>query len=60
MTEAEKLKLAEKGLKDVRLACQIQCNQDMVVRAISTMTSSGLADPGPATDAKITPDPVWI
>jgi ferredoxin len=60
MTQAEKDKLAEKGLMgQVRLSCQILCDHDMVVRAISTMTSSGLDDAGPKPEAHITPEPAW-
>jgi ferredoxin len=62
ITEAERDKLAEKGDEGVgiRLACQIQCNQDMAVKALMTVRSSGLSDPGGAPEAHITPDPVWI
>ena len=37
MTRAEQTRLAEKGLSGVRLACQIVCDQDMTVRAISRL-----------------------
>jgi ferredoxin len=56
MTAAEKAK----GLADARLSCQITCEHDMVLRANSTLTSSGLGDAGPATADHITPDPVWV
>ena len=46
MTEAEKEKLAQKGLVGVRLSCQITCTADMTVRAISRLTGSGRADAG--------------
>src|SRR5690242_10346356 len=46
MTQAEKQKLAEKGLVGVRLSCQIACEGDMTVRANSRLTGSGRADAG--------------
>jgi ferredoxin len=59
MTEAERLKLAEKGLTGVRLSCQILCDHDMTVRAISRLTGSGRPDAGPTPESEITPTPVW-
>ena len=59
MTEAERLKLAEKGLIGVRLSCQILCDHDMTVRAISRLTGSGRPDAGPTPESDITPTPVW-
>jgi len=60
MTQAEKDKRIEKGITGhVRLSCQILCDHDMTVRAISTKTSSGLNDAGPKPEAHITPEPVW-
>jgi hypothetical protein len=41
MTMAEKTKMEEKGLTAVRLSCQIVCDHDMTVRAISRLTGSG-------------------
>jgi ferredoxin len=60
MTVAEQQVLAAKGVTGVRLSCQIPCDHDMTVRAVSRLTGSGRADPGstPATD--ITPPPEWI
>ena len=46
ITAAEKSKLEERGLTGMRLACQITCEQDMTVRAISRLEGSGRADPG--------------
>jgi ferredoxin len=60
ITEAERDKLAEKGISGARLSCQIQCNQDMTVSVGQTLASSGLPDPGGAPEAHITPDPVWV
>jgi ferredoxin len=59
MTEAEKMKLAEKGLTGVRLSCQILCDHDMTVRAISRLEGSGRPDPGPTPQPEIEPPPVW-
>lgn len=59
MTEAEKNKLADKGLTGVRLSCQIACDHDMTVRAISRLAGSGRADAGGRPDDQIQPPPVW-
>ena len=58
MTEAEKNKLAERGLSGVRLSCQILCDHDMSVRAISRLAGSGRADAGPRPETEIHPQPV--
>jgi ferredoxin len=60
MTEAEKAKLAEKGLSGVRLSCQILCDHDMTVRAISRLAGSGRPDAGPRPEPEIRPEPVWV
>lgn len=59
MTEAEKAVLAAKGLTGVRLSCQIACDHDMAVRAISRLAGSGRADAGKRPADEITPPPVW-
>ncbi|MGE0446880.1 MAG: 2Fe-2S iron-sulfur cluster-binding protein [Vicinamibacterales bacterium] len=59
MTVAEKAKLEEKGLTGVRLACQILCDADMTVRAISRLEGSGRPDPGRTPEDGIAPPPVW-
>ena len=59
MTAAEKNKLAEKGLQGVRLSCQITCDQDMTVRAISRLEGSGRPDPGRTPEPTIQPPPEW-
>ena len=46
-TEAERERLAAKQLTGVRLSCQILCDHDMTVRAISRLAGSGRPDPGP-------------
>jgi ferredoxin len=60
MTKAEKMKLEERGLTGVRLSCQIQCEHDMTVRAISRLTGSGRPDPGPTPASTITPPVEWV
>ena len=47
MTEAEKNVLAARGLLGVRLDCQILCDHDMNVKAISRLAGSGKKDVGP-------------
>jgi ferredoxin len=59
-TEAEVTRLAAKGLTGVRLSCQIECDHDMTVRAISRLEGSGRPDPGPTPEPSITPPPVWV
>jgi ferredoxin len=59
ITVAEKAKLEEKGLTGVRLACQLLCEGDMTVRAISRLEGSGRPDPGRTPDDAIAPPPVW-
>jgi ferredoxin len=58
-TAAEKDRLAFRGLTGVRLSCQILCDHDMTVRAISRLEGSGRADPGPTPHTSITPPPQW-
>lgn len=61
MTQAEKDKLIERELYGkVRFSCQITCDHDMSVRAVMTLASSGLPDPGGAPEKQITPEPVWV
>ena len=59
MTEAEKTVLAAKGATGVRLSCQILCDHDMTVRAISRLEGSGRADAGGTPSTEIEPPPVW-
>jgi ferredoxin len=60
MTEAERAVLAARGVTGVRLSCQILCDHDMTVRAVSRLAGSGRPDPGPTPASDITPPPVWI
>jgi ferredoxin len=58
MTVAEKNVLAARGLTGVRLSCQIVCDHDMAVRAISRLEGSGRKDVGPRPADDIQPQPV--
>ena len=59
MTAAEKELLTARGLTGIRLSCQILCDHDMTVRAISRLEGTGCPDSGPAPEASITPPPEW-
>ena len=54
-TKAEIAALERRGLTGVRLSCQMLCDHDMTVRAISRLAGSGRPDPGPTPAAEITP-----
>ena len=58
-TEAEKAVLAARGLTGVRLSCQILCDHDMTVRAVSRLAGSGKKDVGSRPMDDIQPPPVW-
>ena len=60
MTVAEKERLAQRGLTGVRLSCQILCEHDMTIRAISRLEGSGRPDPGSTPQPTITPPPEWV
>jgi hypothetical protein len=61
MTVAEKNVLAARGLTGVRLSCQILCDHDMAVRAISRLAGSGRIDAGGRPADQIEPQPVeWV
>lgn len=61
MTQAEKDCLAARELSGVRLSCQIPCDSDMTVRAISRLEGSGRQDAGSPVDPEIQPQPVvWL
>src|SRR5687767_11209460 len=59
-TVAERDRLAARELTGVRLSCQILCDHDMTVRAISRLEGSGRPDPGGRPQTSITPPPEWI
>jgi len=54
-TDAEVAALARRELTGVRLSCQILCDHDMAVRAISRLAGSGRADAGPKPQPFIEP-----
>lgn len=58
MTAAEKQVLTARGLTGVRLSCQILCDHDMTVRAISRLAGSGRTDSGSRPADDIHPQPV--
>ena len=61
MTLAEQSVLAAKGVTGVRLSCQIPCDHDMTVRAISRLAGSGRPDAGGRPADAIQPQPVqWV
>jgi ferredoxin len=59
MTAAEREVLSSRGVTNARLSCQIVCDHDMTVRAISRLTGSGRPDAGPTPAPEITPPPQW-
>src|SRR3984893_10248129 len=58
MTAAEKERLSARALTGVRLSCQILCDHDMKVRAISRFAGSGRIDAGGRPADQIEPQPV--
>jgi ferredoxin len=59
-TAAEEKVLASRGVTGVRLSCQLTCDRDMTVRAISRLAGSGRPDAGPTPEPTIQPPPDWI
>lgn len=60
ITAAERDVLTARGLTGVRLSCQISCESDMTVRAVSRLEGTGRPDPGPTPEVAITPEPEWV
>jgi ferredoxin len=60
MTIAERDRLQQRGLTGVRLSCQIVCDHDMAIRAVSRLQGSGRDDAGPEPAPEINPPPQWI
>lgn len=60
MTTAEKSVLQVRGLSGVRLSCQVLCDHDMTVRAISRFAGSGRKDSGKRPEDNIQPQPVEL
>lgn len=59
-TVAEQHVLNARGVTGVRLSCQITCDHDMTVRAISRLEGSGRPDAGPTPQPTIQPPPEWL
>jgi ferredoxin len=63
MTKAEKDVLAAKGLAGtpgLRLSCQIACDGDMTIKAVSRLAGTGRADAGKRPADAIEPPPEWV
>jgi ferredoxin len=63
MTKAEKEVLDAKGLAGtpgLRLSCQIACDADMTVKAVSRLAGTGRADAGRRPADAIEPPPEWV
>lgn len=61
VTKAEQDVLTARGVSGVRLSCQIACESDMTVKAISRLSGSGRADAGKRPADQIMPQPVeWL
>lgn len=58
MTVGEKNTLANRSLTGVRLSCQILCDHDMTVKAISRLEGSGRMDAGHKPTPELAPQPV--
>jgi ferredoxin len=58
-TKAEIAALGEDDVRVVRLSCQILCDRDMTVRAISRLAGSGNSDAGPTPQPFIEPPPEY-
>src|SRR3954463_15260557 len=62
MTVAEKDVLTQRqliGQAGLRLSCQIACDHEMTIRAISRLAGSGRPDSGRRPEDQITPPAVW-
>ncbi|MDA7977831.1 MAG: 2Fe-2S iron-sulfur cluster-binding protein [Pirellulales bacterium] len=60
ITQAEKDLLSARELSGIRLSCQVSCDHDMSVRAISRLEGSGRADAGGRPVDVIEPPAVWV
>ena len=63
ITKAEKDLIELRGLNQhpgVRLSCQIQCDADMTVKAISRQAGSGRSTPGNRPTDEIQPPAEWV
>ena len=62
MTQAERDVLTSRNLTNtpgLRLSCQILCDHDMEVKAISRVGGTGRQDAGARPSDELTPPPVW-
>ena len=60
-TKAEQTCLSARELTGVRLSCQVLCEADMSVRAISRLEGSGRQDAGGPVSPELGPQPVeWV
>ena len=62
ITKAEKDVLEARSLSStpgLRLSCQIACNEDMELKAVSRLEGSGRADAGGRPGDEIEPPPEW-
>src|SRR5258707_2702665 len=59
MTKAEKIRLEERALTGGRLSCQVVCDHDMTVRAISRLEGSRRPDPCQTPEPSIQTPPEW-
>ena len=63
ITQAEKDLIDLRGLSQfpgVRLSCQVTCEADMTVKAISRLAGSGRVNAGNRCADGIAPPPVWV
>ncbi len=57
ITVAEKNTLEAREMTDVRLSCQVLCNNDMTVRVVSRLEGSGREDAGGRPSDQLQPAP---
>lgn len=62
MTEAEKIRLSsQEGLSgNIRLSCQILCQEDMTLEPLITLPLADVEDAGQRPQDGITPEPIWL
>jgi ferredoxin len=61
MTESEMMLLDMRDLLgEVRLSCQVYCEEDMKVLPIMTVSGTGANSAGGKPEEEITPEPAWI
>ena len=57
ITVAEKNTLEVREMTDIRLSCQVLCNNDMTVRVVSRLEGSGREDAGGRPSDQLQPAP---